>query len=80
MDKDLGEKIHQANIIAHRLEAEYYEFIHPEVYGRQEQKRILSTLHRLDSFITDNHKRALDFGSGTGTGSIWVMKQVSCAG
>jgi ubiquinone/menaquinone biosynthesis C-methylase UbiE len=75
VDKDLQQKIHDANITVHRSEAEYYELIHPEVYGRQEQRRIISTLSRVDKLIADNQRRALDFGAGTGnlTGKLLKM-------
>ncbi len=62
----LRERIHDANVAVHRLEAEYYELLHPEVYGKYEQKRINSTLKLVDKLIVDNQKKALDFGAGTG--------------
>jgi 2-polyprenyl-3-methyl-5-hydroxy-6-metoxy-1,4-benzoquinol methylase len=68
-DKNLQEKIHEANVAVHRFEAKYYELIHPEVYNRHEQKRIRSTLKMVDNLVLDNHvntKRALDVGAGTG--------------
>ena len=64
--KEFQENIHQANVTVHRLEAKYYEAIHPEVYSKKEQKRIISTLKTADQLVTDNHKKALDFGAGTG--------------
>ena len=47
----------------------------PEVYGKQEQKRITSTLKIVDKLIADNKKEALDFGAGTGnlTGKLLRM-------
>ena len=63
---NLQESIHNANIAVHRSEAKYYEAIHPEVYGKKEQKRIISTLRTADQLIVDNHKKVLDFGAGTG--------------
>lgn len=73
--ENLQESIHQANVTVHRFEAKYYEAIHPEVYSKKEQKRIISTLKTADQLITDNHKRALDFGAGTGnlTGKLLGM-------
>jgi len=62
----LKERIHQANISVHRLEAQYYELLHPEVYSKQEQKRITAKLQALDKLVTDNRKSALDVGAGTG--------------
>lgn len=64
---DVGSKqIHEANIEVHRFEAEYYELFHPEVFGKQEQKRINSMLGTADSLVRDNGKKALDVGAGTG--------------
>jgi ubiquinone/menaquinone biosynthesis C-methylase UbiE len=64
--KELQESIHQANVIVHRSEAKYYETIHPEVYNKKEQKRIISALKTADRLVADNYKKALDFGAGTG--------------
>lgn len=64
--KELQESIRKANVTVHRSEAKYYEAIHPEVYSKKEQKRIISTLEIADRLVTDNQKRALDFGAGTG--------------
>ncbi len=77
-DKDLPEKIHEANVTVHRIEANYYELIHPEVYGKYEQKRILSVLKKVENLLADTGeraKKALDFGSGTGniTGKLLEM-------
>jgi 2-polyprenyl-3-methyl-5-hydroxy-6-metoxy-1,4-benzoquinol methylase len=66
MVDNLSERIHEANITVHRFEAKYYEVIHPEVFGNQEQKRIDSILDYVDNLIVDNERRALDFGAGTG--------------
>jgi len=75
MSEDLRERIHEANVAVHRFEAEYYELLHPEVYGKQEQKRIDIILKIVDKLIADNKKRALDFGAGTGnlTGKLLRM-------
>jgi ubiquinone/menaquinone biosynthesis C-methylase UbiE len=75
MDASLQERIHEANIEIHRFEAEHYELLHPEVYCREEQQRINSTLRMADSLIENNQRRALDFGAGTGnlTGKLLKM-------
>jgi ubiquinone/menaquinone biosynthesis C-methylase UbiE len=76
-DKDLQEKIHEANVAVHRFEAKYYELIHPEVYNRYEQKRIKSTLKMVDNLVLENHvntKRALDVGAGTGNLTIKLLQ------
>jgi ubiquinone/menaquinone biosynthesis C-methylase UbiE len=64
--KNLHASIHEANATVHRFEAKYYELLHPEVYGKQEQTRITSTLKTADTLVSDNHNKALDFGAGTG--------------
>jgi ubiquinone/menaquinone biosynthesis C-methylase UbiE len=75
MDEHLQERIHEANVSVHKFEAEYYEFLHPEVYSPQEQKRIASVLKMVDRLVEGNQKRALDFGAGTGnlTGKLLDM-------
>lgn len=65
-DQTLKEKIHQANITVHKLEAQYYELLHPEVYSKQEQKRTVTKLQEIGKLVTDNNKEALDVGAGTG--------------
>lgn len=66
VERELQESIHQANVTVHRFEAKYYEAIHPEVYSKKEQKRIFCTLRTADQLVTNNQKKALDFGAGTG--------------
>ena len=75
MGEDLRARIHEANVAVHRFEAKYYELLHPEVYSKQEQKRINSILKMVDRLIEDNQKKALDFGAGTGnlTGKLLRM-------
>jgi len=74
-DSNLKDQIHQANVIVHRFEAPYYEMLHPEVYSRQEQKRITAKLKAIDQQISGNQKNALDVGAGTGnlTGKLLQM-------
>ncbi len=50
----------------HRTEASYYRMFHPEVYSSQEQKRMTTALKQADQLVSDNGKRALDFGAGIG--------------
>ena len=59
----------------HRLEAQYYELLHPEVYSRREQQRVWRQLSSVDKQIRNNQKRALDVGAGTGnlTGKLLEM-------
>ena len=78
LGEGLQERIREANILLHRLEAKYYELLHPEVYNRHEQKRLFSQLKIVDELLSDNPgnvKKALDFGSGTGnlTGKLLEM-------
>ena len=74
-DETLKEKIHQANISVHQFEAQYYELLHPEVYSKQEQKRITAKLKMVKKIIENNQKNALDIGAGTGnlTGKLLLM-------
>ena len=74
-DETLKRKIHEANVSVHRSEAQYYEQLHPEVYGKQEQKRIADRLKMIDKLLADNRKNALDVGAGTGnlTGKLLNM-------
>ena len=74
-DETLKEKIHQANVSVHRQEAQYYELLHPEVFSKQEQKRITAELKMIDKLVTANRKNALDVGAGTGnlTGKLLQM-------
>jgi ubiquinone/menaquinone biosynthesis C-methylase UbiE len=75
LNENLGERIREANVEVHRFEARYYELLHPEVYNKQEQKRIDSTLKVIDKLVADNQRKALDFGAGTGnlTGKLLRM-------
>jgi ubiquinone/menaquinone biosynthesis C-methylase UbiE len=71
----LTEQIHQANISVHKLEAQYYELLHPEVYSKKEQKRITEKLQMIDKLVSANQKNALDIGAGSGnlTGKLLQM-------
>ncbi len=62
----LRKEIHEANIAVHRVEASYYRMFHPEIYSRQEQKRVTAALQQADQLVTENRRRALDFGAGIG--------------
>ena len=59
----------------HSCEAKYYEALHPEVYSRKEQKRIIQNLVTITGQIVDNQKNALDVGAGTGnlTGKLLAL-------
>jgi len=74
-DQRLKEKIHEANVSVHQHEAQCYELLHPEVYAKQEQKRIGAKLEMIDKLVTGNQRIALDVGAGTGnlTGKLLQM-------
>ena len=74
-DPVLEDQIHQANVTVHRFESKYYELLHPEVYSKQEQKRIVAKLTSVDQQISGNRRNALDVGAGTGnlTGKLLQM-------
>jgi hypothetical protein len=55
------------NIAVHNVEVSYYELFHPEVYSKHEQKRITNTIKRSQRLISDNGKKALDFGQASVT-------------
>lgn len=74
MEENLRKKIHKSNIELHRIEAEYYETLHSEIYNKIEQNRIKSTLERIDKLIENNQKKALDFGAGTGNITEKLLK------
>jgi len=75
LNPDLKDQIHQANVAVHRSEAKYYEALHPEVYSKKEQKRIAAKLAAISHQISNNQKKALDVGAGTGnlTGKLLMM-------
>jgi 2-polyprenyl-3-methyl-5-hydroxy-6-metoxy-1,4-benzoquinol methylase len=74
-NQTLKQQIHQANVEVHSCEAKYYEALHPEVYSRKEQKRIIQNLVTITGQIVDNQKNALDVGAGTGnlTGKLLAL-------
>ncbi len=74
-DQTFKEQIHEANISVHRREAKFYELLHPEVYSRKEQKRVVAQLKAIDKQIVNNQRIALDVGAGTGnlTGKLLEM-------
>jgi ubiquinone/menaquinone biosynthesis C-methylase UbiE len=74
-EQTFREQIHRANIDVHRSEAKFYEAIHPEVYSKKEQKRVTAQLKAIDKLVTNNQKKALDVGAGTGnlTGKLLAM-------
>jgi SAM-dependent methyltransferase len=56
----------ECNIAVHQKEADYYDFIHNEIYNKQEQRRLNRILQALTAQVENQTFRALDFGAGTG--------------
>jgi ubiquinone/menaquinone biosynthesis C-methylase UbiE len=78
LNENLSEKIHEANVSLHQVEAKYYEQLHPEIYNPHEQKRLQSALTMVDKLVAVNRlraKKAFDVGAGTGnlTGKLLQM-------
>jgi 2-polyprenyl-3-methyl-5-hydroxy-6-metoxy-1,4-benzoquinol methylase len=78
LDKNLSERIREANVSLHHFEAKYYEQLHPEIYNRHEQKRLQSALEMVDKLVAVTRprtKKAFDVGAGTGnlTGKLLQM-------
>ncbi|HTY75343.1 MAG TPA: class I SAM-dependent methyltransferase [Candidatus Nanoarchaeia archaeon] len=64
--EQLTKTIHDANLAVHKIEVAYYTIFHPEVYNRNEQRRLIIALNQADKLTVQNRKKALDFGAGTG--------------
>ena len=58
--------IHRSNVEVHDLEADFYEFLHKEIYNEVEQRRTVKVLEEINRRINRKDKIALDFGAGTG--------------
>jgi 2-polyprenyl-3-methyl-5-hydroxy-6-metoxy-1,4-benzoquinol methylase len=56
----------ESNITVHQKEADYYDFIHNEIWNKQEQKRLNQLLRTLTLQVENQAFTALDFGAGTG--------------
>lgn len=64
---DIADKIRLSNIEVHRLEADIYDAIHPEIFGSFEQRKIARDLDLIASIMArDSAVRVLDLGCGTG--------------
>ena len=69
LNEGLKKRIQEANVTLHSLEAQYYEIVHPEIYHKTEQQRLILILKKIDKLLDEpkrKTKRALDFGAGTG--------------
>ena len=62
---DIKQKILDANIKLHRIEAPCYDALHPEEFNWFEQGRLRRDMARIASFLPANSS-ALDIGCGTG--------------
>ncbi|MGB8780675.1 MAG: class I SAM-dependent methyltransferase [Candidatus Bathyarchaeia archaeon] len=74
-NQTLEEQIYEANIAAHRIESKYFELLHPEIYNKIEQRRLVKELKKAVRLVASGGRRALDFGAGTGnvTGKLLRM-------
>jgi len=76
MNDNLTEKdIINSNLFLHKLESNYYDIIHPEIFNEKEQKRLRSDLKKATKLIRSGNKKALEIGCGTGnlTGKLLEM-------
>jgi 2-polyprenyl-3-methyl-5-hydroxy-6-metoxy-1,4-benzoquinol methylase len=62
----LGNRIHEANKRFYEVESSNYESTPSKRENSPEQKRLFHMLGIIDRIISSNHKKALDFGAGTG--------------
>lgn len=71
----LKEQIQQANVAFHRIEAKYFQMLHPEIYNIIEQRRLVKSLENASRLVSSKGKKALDFGAGIGviTGKLLHM-------
>lgn len=60
------DEVIESNIAVHELEADYYDFIHNEIWNKTEQKRLFRLLQTLTGQVDNQGFAALDFGAGTG--------------
>jgi 2-polyprenyl-3-methyl-5-hydroxy-6-metoxy-1,4-benzoquinol methylase len=76
MKRSDAEKILQSNKEVHRLEAEIYDAIHPELFGPYERRRIARDLELIASHLGDCPElRALDVGCGTGNLTLKFLRR-----
>lgn len=60
------EEIIEGNIALHRIESTVYDWIHDEIWNKDEQKRLWASLKFAVAQIENNSFKAMDFGAGTG--------------
>jgi len=66
MEKDLGNKILKSNLDLHKIEAEFYDKVHPEIFNKSEQKLTQQILAKALAEIDSKLIKVLDVGTGTG--------------
>ena len=73
---DVADRILRSNSEVHRVEAEFYDWIHPEVFGSYEQRQ---TNHDLDIIVSHLPKgrsiRVMDVGCGTGNITLKYLER-----
>jgi 2-polyprenyl-3-methyl-5-hydroxy-6-metoxy-1,4-benzoquinol methylase len=76
MKRSDADKILQSNKEVHRLEAEIYDSIHPELFGPWEQRRIARDLDFIAPHLADRPEPCvLDIGCGTGNLTLKFLKR-----
>lgn len=75
MDRKLKEKILKANITEHAKEAAIYDLVHPEIFSKQAQHRIVEILDEAEKKIMSRDRKALDIGAGTGNITLKLLKK-----
>ncbi len=74
MEKELEQKIIQANIELHQKSAQYYDQLHPEIFNKSEQRLIDSVLIQILDRINKEKIDVLDLGAGTGNITLKLLK------
>jgi ubiquinone/menaquinone biosynthesis C-methylase UbiE len=73
MEKELANKILEGNIELHKIEAEFYDQVHPEIFNKSEQKLTQQVLDLAISKIDSQLIKVLDIGTGTGNIALKLL-------